>query len=71
MWDQRESREAIVGALAKVFHLKLTDGEIEIYVEVLDQNGWRAFHLEDPDRQPQLVRELIRLMAMHEDVLGS
>lgn len=68
-WDEREVRERIVNDIAEVFHLKLSEEEVEIYVEVLDQNGWRAFHLEEPDRQPQHVFELIRLMAMHEDVI--
>jgi len=69
-WDQREIRGQIVDAMAAVFHLKLTEQERDIYIEVLDQNGWRALHLEDPDNQPRQVFEMIRLMAMHEDVMG-
>ncbi len=69
-WDQREAREAIVQAMASVFHLELTEDEIAIYIEVLDQNGWRALHLEDPDGRPRHVAEMIRLMAMHENVMG-
>jgi len=70
-WDRREVREEIVNALASAFHLDLTDEEKSIFIEVLDQNGWRAFHLLEPDDQPRQVVELIRLMAMHEGVLGS
>jgi hypothetical protein len=69
-WDQREVREEIVNAMAAVFHLPLTEEEREIYVEVLDQNGWQAFHLGDPRYQPQHVFEMIRLMAMDERVIG-
>lgn len=69
-WDQREIRREIVSAVADVFHLPLTDEERDIYVEVLDQNGHRAFHLEQPDRQTQHVQEMIRLMAMDERVIG-
>ncbi len=69
-WDQRDIRNEIVDTMAGVFHLKLSEEERAIYVEVLDQNGWRAFHLEEPDRQPQHVFELIRLMAMHEGFIG-
>jgi uncharacterized protein (DUF1800 family) len=69
-WDQREIRSQIVDAMAGVFHLELTEGEKDIFIEVLDQNGWRAFHLEEPDRQPSHVAEMIRLMAMHDGVLG-
>lgn len=69
-WSQRESRELIVNAIAGVFHIPLTEEEREIYVEVLDQNGWLAFHLEDPERQPDHVREMIRLMAMDDRVMG-
>lgn len=70
-WSQREVRREIVDAVASVFHLALTDAERDVYVEVLDQNGWRAFQLEDPDRQPRHVKEMIRLMAMDERVIGS
>lgn len=69
-WDQRDVREQMVDAIARVFHLTLTDDEKDIYIEVLDQNGYLAFHLEDPDRQPQHVREMIRLMAMDERFAG-
>ncbi len=69
-WDQREVREKIVNAIAAVFHLNLTEEERAIYVEVLDQNGWLAFHLTDPDRQPRHVFEMIRLMCMDERVIG-
>lgn len=69
-WDEREVREKMVDAIANVFHLKLTADEKEIYIEVLDQKGYLAFHLEDPDRQPQHVREMIRLMAMDEHMIG-
>ncbi len=68
-WNQREVRQRIVDAIAAVFHLQLTPAEQDIFIEVLDQNGWRAFHLEDPRYQPQHVREMIRLMAMHEDMI--
>lgn len=70
IWDQRESREQIVDAMAKVFHLTLSEDERDIYVEVLDQNGWRALHLEEPDNQPRHVFEMIRLLAMHEGVIS-
>lgn len=69
-WSQRESRAAIVSAVASAFHVRLTEAEQDIYIEVLDQNGWLAFHLEEPDRQPNHVREMIRLMTMHERVIG-
>jgi uncharacterized protein (DUF1800 family) len=69
-WDQREARRQIVDAMASVFHLELTEEEIEIYIEVLDQNGWRALHLEEPDRRTRHVGEMIRLMAMNERVMG-
>jgi len=70
-WNRREVRDEIVTAVAAVFHLQLTDAERAIFIEVLDQNGWRAFHLEEPDNQPRQVFEMIRLMAMHEGVIGS
>ncbi|RMF82199.1 MAG: DUF1800 family protein [Planctomycetota bacterium] len=69
-WGDRDIRKQIVQALAGVFHLDLTEAEEDIYVEVLDQNGYRAFHLTDPQQQPQHVFEMIRLMAMDERVLG-
>lgn len=69
-WDERDTRRAMVLAIANVFHLPLTEAEIDIYIEVLDQNGFLAFHLEQEDRQPQHVREMIRLMAMDERVIG-
>ncbi|HNO76509.1 MAG TPA: DUF1800 domain-containing protein [Phycisphaerae bacterium] len=70
-WTEREIREEIVDAVASWFHLDLTEEEKDIYIEVLDQNGWRAFHLLEPDDQPRHVAELIRLMAMHENVITS
>ncbi len=69
-WIEREVRRDIVERIAGVFHLNLTEDEIDIYIEVLDQNGWRAFHLEEPDNQPRHVFEMIRLMAMDERVMG-
>jgi Protein of unknown function (DUF1800) len=63
-WDQRDIRGRIVDAVAEVLHLKLSDQERDVYIEVLDQNGWRALHLEEPDRQPRQVAEMIRLMTM-------
>lgn len=69
-WDQREVRDRIVDAMAGVFHLPLTPEEHDVYVEVLDQNGWQAFHLTDPEYQPRHVFEMIRLMAMDERVIG-
>ncbi|MCG3126513.1 MAG: hypothetical protein CHACPFDD_01349 [Phycisphaerae bacterium] len=69
-WSQREVRPQIVDAIAGVFHLPLTQEEKDIYMEVLDQGGWRAFHLEDPDYQARHVYEMIRLMAMDERVIG-
>lgn len=69
-WSEREVRKDIVRAMADVFHLHLSADEEDIYVEVLDQNGHLAFHLENPDYQPRHVQELIRLMAMHEGVIG-
>lgn len=69
-WSLRETRGQIVDAVAAVFHLELTDPERDIYVEVLDQGGWRAFHLVDPQYQPEQVFEMIRLMAMDERVTG-
>lgn len=69
-WDQREIRRELVLATADLFHLELTEDEIDIYIEVLDQNGWRAFHLEELDRQDNHVFEMMRLMAMDERVIG-
>ncbi len=68
-WSQREVRPKIVDNMAKVFHLPLTDAERDIYIEVLDQGGYLAFNLTDPDDQPRHVLELIRLMAMDERVI--
>jgi hypothetical protein len=70
-WSEREIRDELVNRIADVFHLELTEEEREIYVEVLDQNGWRAFHLEEPDNQPRHVFEMIRLMAMDERVMSK
>jgi len=70
-WNRREVRDEIVSAIAAAFHLEFTEQEREIYIEVLDQNGWRAFHLEEPDNQPRHVAEMIRLMAMHDRVIGG
>ncbi len=69
-WTQREVRPRIVDAIARVFHLPLTDAERDIYLEVLDQKGYLAFHLERLDYQDDQIFELIRLMAMDERVLG-
>jgi uncharacterized protein (DUF1800 family) len=69
-WGEREAREALVQAAADVFHLTLTDEEKAIYVEVLDQNGWLALHLAEPDQRPRHVFEMVRLMAMDERVMG-
>jgi uncharacterized protein (DUF1800 family) len=69
-WDQREVRGEMVDAIASVFHLDLEDEERDIYVEVLDLNGYRAFHLIEPENQPRQVFEMIRLMAMDERVIG-
>lgn len=69
-WNQREIRGQIVDAIARVFHLPLTTEERDVYIEVLDQNGYLAFHLEQPRYQAQHVFEMIRLMAMDERVLG-
>lgn len=70
-WAQREVRREMVEAMAEVFHLDLTEEEIDIYIEVLDQNGHRAFHLVDLEHQRAHVYEMIRLMAIDERVLGS
>jgi len=70
-WSRREIRRELVDAMAGVFHLPLTEEEKDVYVEVLDQNGERAFHLLDPEDQPQHVFEMIRLMAMDERVIGK
>lgn len=69
-WNVRETRAQIVDAIADVFHLELNDEEHDIYVEVLDQGGYRAFHLLNPNDQPRHVQEMIRLMAMDERVIG-
>lgn len=68
-WSQREIRGRLVDAVAAAFHVHPTQEEKDIYIEVLDQDGWKAFHLEDPRYQPQQVKEMIRLVAMHEDVI--
>ncbi|MCG8407374.1 MAG: DUF1800 domain-containing protein [Phycisphaerales bacterium] len=69
-WANRETRKEIVDAMAAVFHLELTEAERDIYVEVLDQDGYEAFYLESPENQPLHVQEMIRLMAMDERVIG-
>jgi uncharacterized protein (DUF1800 family) len=69
-WTDRDTRREIVVAVASVFHLDLTEDEIDIYTEVLDQNGYLAFHLADAEQQPRHVFEMIRLMAMDERVIG-
>jgi hypothetical protein len=69
-WTDREVRGQIVDAAAAAFHLDLSQEELDIFIEVLDQNGWLAFHLEQPDRQPRHVYEMIRLMSMHPSVIG-
>ena len=69
-WAEREVRDEIIDAIAGAFHVPISEEERLVYVEVLDQNGWRAFHLEDPEYQPHQVYELIRLMAMDERVIG-
>lgn len=69
-WNQREVRRRIVEAMAGVFFLPLTEPEIDIYIEVLDQNGHEAFHLVDRQEwQEQYLFEMIRLMAMDERVI--
>lgn len=68
-WNVREVRGQIVDATAAAFHLPLTEAERDIYIEVLDQNGHRAFHLLQPNEQPRHVFEMIRLMAMDERVV--
>lgn len=68
-WNQREARGQIVDSIAGVFHLVLSTEERDIYLEVLDQKGYLAFHLENPNNQPQHVIELIKLMAMDPRVL--
>jgi uncharacterized protein (DUF1800 family) len=68
-WNQREIRGRIVDRIADVFHLHLSEAERDVYIEVLDQNGERAFHLVESQYQPRHVQEMIRLMAMHEDMV--
>lgn len=68
-WNEPEIRKEIVDAMAAVFHLELTEAERDIYVAVLDQDGYLAFHLE-PNFQPLYLQEMIRLMAMDERVIG-
>ncbi|MDX2198115.1 MAG: DUF1800 family protein [Phycisphaerae bacterium] len=67
-WTQRGVQERIVNALASVLHLPLTEAERELYVEVLDQSGYRAFHLQTRGEQDTYLYELVRLMSMHERV---
>jgi len=69
-WDDRSIRREMVLTMADIFHLDLTEDEIDIYIEVLDQNGFLAFHLEDTEDQPRHVREMIRLMAMDDRFIG-
>ncbi|MCA9243776.1 MAG: DUF1800 family protein [Phycisphaerales bacterium] len=69
-WNLREVRREIVNALAAIFHLKLSDEETELYIDVLDQDGHTGFDLVNPNDQPRHVLELLRLMAMREDVMG-
>lgn len=69
-WKQRESRKAIVSAVAAVFHLNLSTEEQDVYIDVLDQGGYLGFHLASASEQPRHVREMIRLMAMDERVIG-
>jgi hypothetical protein len=70
-WNQREVRGQMVDAIAAAFHVKLSPEERDVYIEVLDQGGWKAFHLEDPRYQPYHVFEMIRLMAMDERVVAG
>ncbi len=70
LWDSRETRPLIVQAMADVFQLELTPEEFDHYIAVLDQDGYTAFNLINPDDQPRYVREMIRLMAMDERVAG-
>lgn len=70
-WNQRDIGDRMVDAMAAVFHLELTPDEHDVYVDVLDQDGWKAFYLENPNYQPQHVFEMIRLMAMDERVIGK
>jgi len=69
-WDQREIRGELVDTIAGIFHMTLSEEERSIYMDVLDQDGWRAFHLEEPDNRPRHVFELIRLISMNEQVIG-
>jgi hypothetical protein len=69
-WDQREIRGQLVDTIAGIFHIELSEEERGIYMDVLDQDGWRAFHLEEPDNRPRHIFEFIRLMAMNDQVIG-
>jgi uncharacterized protein (DUF1800 family) len=68
-WDEPESRKAIVRAMAKAFHLELTPEEEDIYVLVLDQDGYAGLHTINPDSRYRHIQEMIRLMSMDERVL--
>lgn len=70
-WTQREVRARIVNAMAGVLHLELTEEERDIYIEVLDWGGYRAFHLSDYANQKVYLGEMIRLMFMDERFIGS
>ncbi|MGE3181517.1 MAG: DUF1800 family protein [Phycisphaerae bacterium] len=69
-WGEREVRDRLVDAVANVFHLNLSEAEHDIYVEVLDQNGYLAFHLAGEYDQDRYLLEMIRLMMMDERVIG-
>lgn len=69
-WDDREVRDRIVTAMASLLHLNLTEEEHDIYVEILDQNGYLAFHLASDYDQDRYLLEMIRLMLMDERVIG-
>lgn len=68
-WNQRGVQDRIVDAVAGVLHLPLTDEEHEVYVDVLNQSGYLAFHLQNANDQRTYLAEMVRLMLMDERMM--
>jgi uncharacterized protein (DUF1800 family) len=69
-WNTPQCVVDIVDALEATFHLKLTWQERDVYYALLNPPDRLPFYLCDFDRQRLYLIELVRLMAMHEDVIG-
>jgi uncharacterized protein (DUF1800 family) len=68
-WNQRGVQNRIVDAMAGVLHLTLTPEEREIYIDVLNQSGYLAFHLQNANDQRTYLTEMVRLMLMDERIM--